>query len=186
IAPWNFPLAILAGMAAAALVTGNPVIMKPSEQSSVMGAKLMEVWEEAGLPAGVVNYLAGIGEEIGPTLVEHPDTAVVAFTGSMAVGLTINAEAAKTPASQDHVKRVIAEMGGKNATVVDADADLDEAVKGVVEGAFGYSGQKCSACSRAIVVAPVYDQFLRRLVEATKSLKLAPAEDPSCNVGPVI
>lgn len=186
IAPWNFPLAILAGMTAAAVVTGNTAIMKPSEQSSVLGAKLQEVWEEAGAPPGVVNYLPGIGEEIGPTLIEHPDVAVVAFTGSQAVGLTINEQAAKTPPQQDHVKRVIAEMGGKNATVIDADADLDEAVKGVVEGAFGYSGQKCSACSRAIVVAPIYDQFVRRLVEATKSLKLAPAEDPSCNVGPVI
>jgi len=186
IAPWNFPLAILTGMTAAAVVTGNTAIMKPSEQSSVLGAKLQEAWEEAGAPAGVVNYLPGIGEEIGPTLVEHPDVAVVAFTGSQAVGLTINEQAARTPPQQDHVKRVIAEMGGKNATVIDADADLDEAVKGVVDGAFGYSGQKCSACSRAIVVAPIYDQFVRRLVEATRSLKIAPAEDPSCNVGPVI
>src|SRR3954447_12694948 len=173
-------------MAAAALVTGNPVVMKPSEQSSVMGAKLMEVWEEAGLPAGVVNFLPGIGEEIGPTLVEHPDVAVVAFTGSMAVGLTINAEASKTLPGQDHVKRVIAEMGGKNATIVDADADLDEAVKGVVEGAFGYQGQKCSACSRAVVLESVYDTFLHRLVEATRSLKVGPADDPGTTVGPVI
>jgi RHH-type proline utilization regulon transcriptional repressor/proline dehydrogenase/delta 1-pyrroline-5-carboxylate dehydrogenase len=144
------------------------------------------VFEEVGLPPGVVNILHGVGEEIGPTLVEHPDTAVVAFTGSMAVGLQINAEAGKTPPNQDHVKRVIAEMGGKNATIVDADADLDEAVKGVYEAAFGYSGQKCSACSRAVVVESVYDQFLNRLVEATKSLKVAPADDPACNVGPVI
>jgi RHH-type proline utilization regulon transcriptional repressor/proline dehydrogenase/delta 1-pyrroline-5-carboxylate dehydrogenase len=186
IAPWNFPLAILAGMTAAALVTGNTVIMKPSEQSSVMGAKLMEVWEQAGLPRGVVNYLPGIGEEIGPTLVEHPDVAVVAFTGSMAVGLSINAEAARTPEGQDHIKRVIAEMGGKNATIIDSDADLDEAVKGVVEGAFGYQGQKCSACSRAIVLAPVYDKFLDRLTEATRSLKVGPADDPATTVGPVI
>jgi RHH-type proline utilization regulon transcriptional repressor/proline dehydrogenase/delta 1-pyrroline-5-carboxylate dehydrogenase len=186
IAPWNFPLAIIGGMTAAAIVSGCTAIMKPSEQSSVMAAKLMEVWEEAGLPPGVVNYLPGIGEEIGPTLVNHPDTAVIAFTGSMQVGLQINAEAGKTPPNQDHVKRVIAEMGGKNATIIDADADLDEAVKGVVDGAFGYSGQKCSACSRALVVASVYDQFLKRLVEATKSLKVAPADDPSCSVGPVI
>jgi RHH-type proline utilization regulon transcriptional repressor/proline dehydrogenase/delta 1-pyrroline-5-carboxylate dehydrogenase len=186
IAPWNFPLAILAGMTAAAVVTGNTAIMKPSEQSSVMGAKLMEVWEAAGLPPGVVNYLPGIGEEIGPTLVESPDVAIVAFTGSQAVGLTINAEAAQTGPDQDHVKRVIAEMGGKNATIVDSDADLDEAVKGVVEGAFGYQGQKCSACSRAIVLAPVYDQFLNRLIEATRSLKVGPADDPATTVGPVI
>jgi RHH-type transcriptional regulator, proline utilization regulon repressor / proline dehydrogenase / delta 1-pyrroline-5-carboxylate dehydrogenase len=186
IAPWNFPLAIIGGMTAAAIVTGCTAIMKPSEQSSVMAAKLMEVFEEVGLPPGVVNYLPGVGEEIGPTLVEHPDTAVVAFTGSMQVGLAINAEAGKTPPNQDHVKRVIAEMGGKNATIVDADADLDEAVKGVAEAAFGYSGQKCSACSRAVVVASVYDQFLTRLVEATRSLKVAAADDPGCAVGPVI
>jgi RHH-type proline utilization regulon transcriptional repressor/proline dehydrogenase/delta 1-pyrroline-5-carboxylate dehydrogenase len=186
IAPWNFPLAIIGGMTAAAVVTGCPAVMKPSEQSSVLAAKLMEVFDEVGLPPGVVNYLPGIGEEIGPTLVNDPDTAVVAFTGSMAVGLQINAEAGKTPPGQDHVKRVIAEMGGKNATIVDADADLDEAVKGVAEGAFGYSGQKCSACSRAVVVESVYDQFLARLVEATRSLKVAPADDPGCAVGPVI
>jgi RHH-type proline utilization regulon transcriptional repressor/proline dehydrogenase/delta 1-pyrroline-5-carboxylate dehydrogenase len=186
IAPWNFPLAIIGGMTAAAIATGCTAIMKPSEQSSVMAAKLMEVFEEVGLPPGVVNYVPGIGEEIGPTLVNHPDTAVIAFTGSMPVGLLINAEAGKTPPNQNHVKRVIAEMGGKNATIIDADADLDEAVKGVVDGAFGYSGQKCSACSRAVVVASVYDQFLNRLVEATKSLKVAPADDPSCSVGPVI
>jgi RHH-type proline utilization regulon transcriptional repressor/proline dehydrogenase/delta 1-pyrroline-5-carboxylate dehydrogenase len=186
IAPWNFPLAIIGGMVGAAIGTGCTVIMKPSEQSSVMAAKLMEVFEEAGVPPGVVNFLPGMGEEIGPTLVNHPDTAVVAFTGSMAVGLTINAEAGKTPPDQDHFKRVIAELGGKNATIVDADADLDEAVKGVYEAAFGYSGQKCSACSRAVVLESVYDQFLTRLVEATKSLKVAPADDPTCNVGPVI
>ncbi|MFO0808461.1 MAG: L-glutamate gamma-semialdehyde dehydrogenase [Gemmataceae bacterium] len=186
IAPWNFPLAILCGMVAAAVVTGCTVVMKPSEQSSVIGAKLMGLFEEVGLPKGVVNYLPGDGEEIGPVLVGHPDTAVVAFTGSVPVGLAINEAAAKTPAAQDHVKRVIAEMGGKNATIVDADADLDEAVKGVYEAAFGYSGQKCSACSRAIVLAPVYDKFLERLVEATKSLAIAPADDPGCAVGPVI
>ena len=186
IAPWNFPLAILAGMTAAAIVTGNTAIMKPSEQSSVIGSQLMEVFEQAGAPAGVVNYLPGVGEEIGPTLVEHPDVAVVAFTGSQAVGLWINEHAAKTPPNQDHVKRVIAEMGGKNATIVDADADLDEAVKGVYEAAFGYSGQKCSACSRALVHASIYDKFLDRLIQATKALTIAPADDPACSIGPVI
>ena len=120
IAPWNFPLAILAGMATAALVTGNTVVMKPAEQSAVIAAKLMEVFHEAGLPPGVVNYLPGVGEEIGPTLVGHPDVAMIAFTGSPASGLAINETAAKTPPSQDHVKRVIAEMGGKNAIIVDA------------------------------------------------------------------
>jgi RHH-type proline utilization regulon transcriptional repressor/proline dehydrogenase/delta 1-pyrroline-5-carboxylate dehydrogenase len=187
IAPWNFPLAILCGMVVAGVVTGNTVIMKPAEQSVVIAAKFMEVIEAAGLPPGVVSYLPGVGEEIGPELVNHPDVALIAFTGSLGVGLSINHAAAHTPiATQHHVKRVIAEMGGKNAIIVDADADLDEAVKGVVDSAFGYQGQKCSACSRAIVLEPVYDTFLARLVEATKSLTLAPAELPGCSVGPVI
>jgi RHH-type proline utilization regulon transcriptional repressor/proline dehydrogenase/delta 1-pyrroline-5-carboxylate dehydrogenase len=186
ISPWNFPLAILCGMTAAAVVTGNTAVMKPAEQSSVLGAKLMEVFQEAGLPPGVVNYLPGIGEEVGPLLVGHPDVALIAFTGSKGVGLHINRQAAETPPGQDHVKRVLAEMGGKNAVIVDEDADLDEAVHGVVASAFGYQGQKCSACSRAIVLEPIHDVFLARLVEATRGLKIAPAEDPGCAVGPVI
>ncbi len=186
IAPWNFPLAILAGMTAAALVTGNTVVMKPAEQSSVIGAKLMEIFREVGLPDGVACYLPGIGEEIGPTLVNHRDVSLIAFTGSRHVGLTINRQAAEMPAGQQHVKRVIAEMGGKNAIIVDDDADLDEAVHGVVWSAFGYAGQKCSACSRVIVPEPLYDNFVKRLVEATRSLKVAPAEDPGCSLGPVI
>jgi RHH-type proline utilization regulon transcriptional repressor/proline dehydrogenase/delta 1-pyrroline-5-carboxylate dehydrogenase len=186
IAPWNFPLAILCGMSAAALVTGNTVVMKPAEQSSVIGAKLMEVFQEIGLPPGVANYLPGIGEEIGSTLTNHPDVAMIAFTGSRGVGLLINREAAATPPGQDHVKRVLAEMGGKNASIVDEDADLDEAVHGVTASAFGYQGQKCSACSRVIVLDALHDVFLSRLVEATRSLKIAPAEDPGCSVGPLI
>jgi RHH-type transcriptional regulator, proline utilization regulon repressor / proline dehydrogenase / delta 1-pyrroline-5-carboxylate dehydrogenase len=186
IAPWNFPLAILCGMTTAALVTGNTVVMKPAEQSSVVGAKLMEVFQETGLPAGVLNCLFGVGEEIGPTLVNHPDVAMIAFTGSKGVGLAINHQAAETPPGQDHVKRVLAEMGGKNAIVIDEDADLDEAVHGVVASAFGYQGQKCSACSRCIVLEPLYESFLARLIEATRSLKIAPAEDPGCFVGPLI
>jgi RHH-type transcriptional regulator, proline utilization regulon repressor / proline dehydrogenase / delta 1-pyrroline-5-carboxylate dehydrogenase len=186
IAPWNFPLAILTGMATAALVTGNTIILKPAEPSAVIAAKLMEVFQEAGVPKGVANYLPGVGREIGPTLVGHPDVAMIAFTGSLGVGLWINEQASKTAPGQDHVKRVIAEMGGKNAVIVDADADLDEAVKGVVDSAFGYQGQKCSAGSRAVVLEPVYEAFLARLIEATKSLKVAPAEDPGCSVGPVI
>src|SRR5262249_43375453 len=138
IAPWNFPLAILCGMATAALVTGNTVIMKPAEQSSVVAAKLMEVFQEVGLPPGVLSYLPGVGEEIGPILVGSPDVALIAFTGSLQVGLLINRQAADTPTGQTHVKRVIAEMGGKNAVIVDDDADMDEAVVGVVESAFGY------------------------------------------------
>ena len=186
VAPWNFPLAILAGMTTAALVTGNTVIMKPAEQSAVIGAKLMEVFREVGLPEGVVNYLPGIGEEIGPTLVNHRDVSLIAFTGSRQVGLLINRQAAEMSLGQQHVKRVIAEMGGKNAIIVDDDADLDEAVHGVVWSAFGYAGQKCSACSRVIVLEALYDAFMNRVVEATRSLKLAPAEDPGCSLGPVI
>ncbi len=187
IAPWNFPLAILTGMTVAGLATGNTVVMKPAEQSSVVGAKLMEIFEEARLPAGVVNFLPGQGEVAGARLVEHPDVALIAFTGSRNVGLAINRRAAEASASgMKQVKRVIVEMGGKNAIIVDDDADLDEAVAGVVKSAFGYQGQKCSACSRAIVLDAVYDQFVARLVEATRSLKVGPAEDPSARVGPVI
>ncbi len=186
IAPWNFPLAILCGMAAAALVSGNPTILKPAEQSAVVGAKLMEVWQEAGVPAGVIHYLPGVGEDIGPVLVDHPDVALIAFTGSVNVGLSINKQAAEMRPGQDHVKRVIAEMGGKNAIIVDDDADLDEAVHGVVWSAFGYAGQKCSACSRVIVPEGLHDAFLTRLVEATRSLRVLPADDPGCGVPPVI
>ncbi|HJZ89408.1 MAG TPA: L-glutamate gamma-semialdehyde dehydrogenase [Gemmataceae bacterium] len=186
IAPWNFPLAILTGMTSAALVTGNTIILKPAEPSAVIGAKLMEVLQEAGIPKGVANYVPGVGREIGPMFVGHPDVAMIAFTGSLGVGLWINETAAKTPPGQDHVKRVIAEMGGKNAVVVDADADLDEAVKGVADSAFGYQGQKCSAGSRAIVLEPVYDAFLARLIETTKSLVVGPAESPGSTIGPVI
>jgi RHH-type proline utilization regulon transcriptional repressor/proline dehydrogenase/delta 1-pyrroline-5-carboxylate dehydrogenase len=186
IAPWNFPLAILCGMTTAALVTGNTAIMKPAEQSSVIAAKLMEIYEEAGLPPGVVNYLPGVGEEIGPTLAEHPDVALVAFTGSRGVGMLLNRQTAVLAPGQSHIKRLIAELGGKNAIIIDDDADLDEAVNGVVASAFGYSGQKCSACSRVIVMDSLHDVFLDRLVEATKSLKIGPAEDPSCKIGPVI
>jgi RHH-type proline utilization regulon transcriptional repressor/proline dehydrogenase/delta 1-pyrroline-5-carboxylate dehydrogenase len=186
IAPWNFPLAILCGMTVAAVVTGNTAIMKPAEQSGIVGAKLMECLIEAGLPPGVVNFLPGIGEEIGPLLTTHPDVALIAFTGSLPVALAINEAAAKTPGGQNLVKKVIAEMGGKNAVIVDSDADLDEAVKGVVDSAFGYAGQKCSAGSRAIVVGSMYETFLKRVIEATKSLAVKAADDPGCSLGPVI
>ena len=186
IPPWNFPLAIPCGMSTAAIVTGNTVVLKPAEQSSVVAAKLMEIFEEVGLPPGVANYLPGVGEEVGPTLVQHPDVALIAFTGSRAVGLLINRQAAETPPSQDQVKRALAEMGGKNAIIVDEDADLDEAVHGVAISAFGYQGQKCSACSRVIVLEAIHDAFLVRLVEATRSLRLGPAEGPGFTVGPLI
>ncbi len=186
IAPWNFPLAILTGMTTAAMVTGNAVVMKPAEQSPIVGSKLMEIFEEVGLPDGVLNYVPGTGEAAGAALVDHRDTSVIAFTGSRAVGLAINRRAAEISTSLPYVKHVIAEMGGKNAIIVDDDADLDEAVVGVMRSAFGYQGQKCSACSRAIVLASVYDTFLERLVAAARSLKVGPAEDPATSVGPVI
>jgi len=186
IAPWNFPLAILCGMSAAALAVGNTVIMKPAEQSSIIAAKLQDILEEAGFPKGVVNYLPGVGEEIGPTLVDDPRVDLIAFTGSRGVGLALNKQASVVHQGQDHIKRIIVELGGKNAVIVDDDADLDEAVAGVVASAFGYQGQKCSACSRAIVLESIHDQFLSRLVEATRSLKIGPAEDPGSRVGPVI
>jgi len=186
IAPWNFPLAILCGMTTAALVTGNTVVMKPAEQSAVIGAKLMEIFQEAGLPPGVVAYLPGIGEEVGPALTNHPDVALIAFTGSRGVGLMLNRQAAEVTPEQDHIKRVLAEMGGKNAIIIDDDADMDEAVHGTAASAFGYAGQKCSACSRVIVPESLHDAFVARLIEATRSLKVAPAEDPGCTVGPVI
>jgi RHH-type proline utilization regulon transcriptional repressor/proline dehydrogenase/delta 1-pyrroline-5-carboxylate dehydrogenase len=173
-------------MTAAALVAVNTVIMKPAELSSVVGAKFMEVILAAGLPDGVVNFLPGIGEEIGPILVGSPDVDVIAFTGSRQVGLTINEQASSSHGSQASVKHVIAEMGGKNAIIVDSDADLDEAVVGVIQSSFGYAGQKCSACSRVIVLADAYEEFLARLTEATRSLKVGPAEHPSTDVGPVI
>jgi RHH-type proline utilization regulon transcriptional repressor/proline dehydrogenase/delta 1-pyrroline-5-carboxylate dehydrogenase len=144
------------------------------------------VLHEAGLPPGVLNYLPGLGEEVGQALVNDPDVALVAFTGSRDVGLLINRQAAEVKPSQNHLKRVIAEMGGKNAIVIDDDADLDEAVVGVIHSAFGYSGQKCSACSRVIVLARIYDAFLARLVEAARAVKVGPADDPETEVGPVI
>ncbi|HUG69089.1 MAG TPA: L-glutamate gamma-semialdehyde dehydrogenase, partial [Pirellulaceae bacterium] len=187
IAPWNFPLAILTGMTTAALATGNTVVMKPAEQSPVVAARFMEILQEAGLPAGVANFLPGKGEVAGAALVDHPDVALIVFTGSREVGLAINRRAAEVSAAGiGHVKRVIAEMGGKNAIIVDSDADLDEAVLGTARSAFGFQGQKCSACSRVIVLADVYDAFLGRLVEATRSLEVGPAEYPSTSVGPVI
>jgi RHH-type proline utilization regulon transcriptional repressor/proline dehydrogenase/delta 1-pyrroline-5-carboxylate dehydrogenase len=186
IAPWNFPLAIILGMTTASLVTGNTAIMKPAEQSPIIAAKLMEIFEEAGFPPGVVNFLSGVGEEVGPVLANHPDVAVVAFTGSKTVGLLLGEQASHAQPGQTHVKRVITEMGGKNAIIVDDDADLDEAVHGVVASAFGYAGQKCSACSRVIVLESVYDTFVSRLVEATASLKVGPAEDPGTSVPAVI
>ncbi|MFB6372893.1 MAG: aldehyde dehydrogenase family protein, partial [Bradymonadaceae bacterium] len=175
------------GMTMAAAVTGNTVIVKPAEQSPVIAAKLMEIVREVGFPPGVINFLPGLGEEVGAKLVESDYIHVIAFTGSMSVGLDIIREAADTsPREQEEVKQIVCEMGGKNAIIVDGDADLDEAVQGVLESAFGYSGQKCSACSRAIVLDACYEEFKERLVEATRSLIIGPPDEPDSFVGPVI
>jgi RHH-type proline utilization regulon transcriptional repressor/proline dehydrogenase/delta 1-pyrroline-5-carboxylate dehydrogenase len=186
IAPWNFPLAILTGMVTAAAVTGNTVIMKPAEQSSIIGYELMRMMADVGFPKGVINYLPGYGEEIGEHLVNHKDVSLIAFTGSRDVGLHILKQAAVVHPGQMHIKRVIAELGGKNAIIVDSDADLDEAVQGVVYSAFGFQGQKCSACSRAIVLEPLYERFLERLLEAARSFHVGAADDPRSYVGPVV
>jgi RHH-type proline utilization regulon transcriptional repressor/proline dehydrogenase/delta 1-pyrroline-5-carboxylate dehydrogenase len=185
IPPWNFPLAIPTGMVSAALVTGNAVLFKPSERTPMMGYHLASIFKEAGLPRGVLQFLPG-GPDLGRALVRHPDVQIIAFTGSRSVGLTIMADAAQVPAGSTHVKRVIAEMGGKNAIIVDDSADLDEAVTGVITSFTGFQGQKCSACSRAIVLGPVYDTFLQRLADAVMSLRIGPAQDPASQVGPVI
>lgn len=186
IAPWNFPLAILAGMVAAAAVTGNTVVMKPAEQTPVIGTWLMRAIKEAGFPAGVVNLVHGYGEEIGDTLTGSPIPAMIAFTGSKPVGLHILKQAAVVHPGQKHIKKVISELGGKNAIIIDSDADLDEALGGVLYSAFGFSGQKCSAASRVIVVDEIYERFMSRLLEAAKTIKTQPARDADTFVGPVI
>jgi len=186
ISPWNFPIAIATGMAVAALVAGNCTLLKPAEVSSVIAAKIAEILVEAGIPKGVFQYVPSKGSTVGAHMVKHPDVHLIAFTGSQEVGCRIYADAATVQPGQKHLKRVIAEMGGKNAIIVDESADLDQAVAGVVQSAFGYSGQKCSACSRVIVLEPVYDAFIGRLVEATRSLNIGVAEAPSTQVGPVV
>ncbi|HET6466076.1 MAG TPA: L-glutamate gamma-semialdehyde dehydrogenase [Nitrospiria bacterium] len=186
IAPWNFPLAIPAGMVSAALAAGNAVLFKPSELSPVMGYHLVQAFTEAGLPDGVLAYLPGRGEIVGDYLVRHPAIGFVTFTGSREVGLGIIERAARLSSGQRQVKRVVAEMGGKNAIIVDETADLDLAVPGVVQSAVGFQGQKCSACSRAIVLESIYDTFVHRLAGALKSLRIGPPEDPATELGPVI
>ena len=185
IPPWNFPFAIMAGMTAASIVTGNTVILKPSSDSPTIAAKFVEVLEEAGIPGGVVNFCPGSGATFGNAIVEHPKTRFIAFTGSKAVGLDIHERAAHTQPGQIWIKRTILGMGGKDSILVCADADLDAAVDGVVASAFGFSGQKCSACSRAIVEAPLYDIFVERVREKVAALKVG---DPvsNMNLGPVI
>jgi RHH-type proline utilization regulon transcriptional repressor/proline dehydrogenase/delta 1-pyrroline-5-carboxylate dehydrogenase len=186
IAPWNFPIAILCGMASAGVVTGNAVIMKPSEQSIVCGAMLMQVFEEAGVPPGVLNFLSGHGSVIGAHLVDHKDVDLIAFTGSREVGLKIWESAGITRPGQRELKRVICEMGGKNAMIVDADADLDETIMYSIYSAFGFQGQKCSALSRLILLEENYDRVMERLIPAAASLRIGNPEQPGIMVGPVI
>ena len=186
IAPWNFPLAILTGMVAAALVTGNTVVLKSAEQSSITGWQLMKLLIEAGVPEGVAHFIPGRGEEVGAHLVDHPRVSMIAFTGSKEVGLKILESCGRVRSGQVHVKKAIVEMGGKNAIIVDNDADLDEAVQGLLYSAFGFQGQKCSACSRVVVLEEIYDRFLDRLVEATRSLKQGSVENPDFYLGAVI
>lgn len=186
IAPWNFPLAILAGMVAGAVVTGNTVVMKPAEQTSITAYYLMKAFIEAKTPPGVVNMLTGLGEVVGEYLVTHPLTSMICFTGSKEVGLNILKKAAVVHPGQRHIKRCMTELGGKNAIIIDSDADLDEAVVGVLYSAFGFQGQKCSACSRVIVLEEVYDRFTNRLIESTRSIDVGSSEDPHMFMGPVI
>jgi RHH-type proline utilization regulon transcriptional repressor/proline dehydrogenase/delta 1-pyrroline-5-carboxylate dehydrogenase len=185
IAPWNFPLAISLGMASAAIVTGNPVIFKPSNITGIIGHHLVELFREAGLPEGVFNFVPGRGSVMGDFLVDHPDVSLIAFTGSMEVGLRIVDRAAKVHPGQPNVKKIISEMGGKNAIIIDDDADLDEAVPHVLYSAFGFQGQKCSACSRVIVLDAVYDRFVDRLVKAAEAYQVGPSEDPTYSMGAV-
>ena len=185
ISPWNFPLAILLGMTAAAIVAGNTVIIKPANTAAVVGAKVFSLIEKAGFPAGVVNYLPGSGSDVGEYLVKHPRTRFVNFTGSMAVGLRINEQAAVTQPGQIWIKRVVAEMGGKDCIIVDETADLEAAAAGIVQSAFGFQGQKCSACSRAIIVDSVYDEVLRLVVDRTEKLTVGEAAE-NCPAGAVI
>jgi 1-pyrroline-5-carboxylate dehydrogenase len=186
IAPWNFPLAILCGMTVAALVTGNTVVMKPAAESPTIAWMLFQALEQAGLPPGVANFVTGDGSKVGARLVQHPRTRFISFTGSKEVGLWITEEAAKRAEGQPWIKRVVTEMGGKDAILVDRTADLEAAAKGIVAAAFGYQGQKCSACSRAVVEAPVYDEVLRRVVALAREIRMGDPEEPATPFGPVI
>lgn len=186
IAPWNFPFAISTGMTAANLVAGNPVIYKPAEQTSAIGQQMYDILIEAGVPKEVLHFLPGDGAEVGARLVAHPDVSMITFTGSKEVGLKIVAQTGKLEQGQDHLKKCVIEMGGKNATIVDSDADLDEAVPGTVFAAFGFQGQKCSATSRVIVVGSAYDAFVKRLAEVVEGLRVGGAHDPMFDANAVI
>jgi len=185
ISPWNFPLAIMAGTTVAAIVSGNTVLLKPASTTPVVAAKFVEVMEEAGLPKGVLNFVPGNGSEVGDYLVDHKDTRFISFTGSRDVGLRIFDRSSKVNPGQVWMKRLIAEMGGKDTIVVDSEADLELAAQSIVAGAFGFSGQKCSACSRAVIVEDVYDQVLNRVVELTKELTVGDPTEQGTFMGPV-
>ncbi|MFN2433588.1 MAG: aldehyde dehydrogenase family protein, partial [Gemmatimonadota bacterium] len=186
IPPWNFPLAILAGMSSAPLVAGNTICLKPAGESATIGYQFVRLMHEAGLPTETLNFLTGAGSVVGNALVVHPRTRFISFTGSKEVGLQINELAARTAPGQRWIKRVVAEMGGKDAMVIDRDVDLEAAAEAVRAAAFGFQGQKCSACSRAIVHADVYDEFLEKLVDRTRAMRLGPARDPETQMGAVV
>ena len=186
IPPWNFPSAILIGMTVGPVAVGNTVVLKPASDSPVIAAKVMELARESGFPAGVINFVPGSGSEVGEELTKSPRTRFINFTGSRDVGLHIIEEAAKHREDQIWIKRVSAEMGGKDATIIDSEADLDAAADQVATAAFGFQGQKCSACSRAIVDEKVYDEFLEKLIAHTKKISVGTTEDPANFMGPVI
>lgn len=186
IAPWNFPNAIFCGMTSAAFVAGNTVVTKPASHAVATGYRVFEILEEAGAPPGTINFLTGPGSEVGDALVDHPLTRFIAFTGSKEVGIRIYERAARIREGQKWLKRVIAEMGGKDAIIVDGDSDLEEAVRGVLVSAFGYQGQKCSACSRAIVTGDVYTEFVNRLRDGVSRITIGDPADPNNTLGPVI
>lgn len=184
--PWNFALAILVGMTSAAVVTGNTVVLKPSSDSPAIGWKFFQLMREVGLPPGVINYVAGSGGSVGDVMVAHPKTRFISFTGSKEVGIHINELAAKVQPGQIWLKRVVAEMGGKDSIVIDSETDIDAAAQATVASAFGFQGQKCSAASRAIVVESIYDTFVQRVAEKTKALTVGMPDDPSNYMGPVV
>ena len=186
IPPWNFPMAIMAGLVVASLVTGNTVVLKPAADSPTIAAKFLDILHEAGVPKEAVQFLTGSGSVIGDVLVQHPKTRYIGFTGSKEVGLRISELAGRAAPGQIWIKRTVLEMGGKDGIVVDEEADIDAAVEGTAAAAFGYQGQKCSACSRVIVSEKIYDSFLSKLVERTKKIKVGPSDDPNNYMGPVI
>jgi 1-pyrroline-5-carboxylate dehydrogenase len=186
IPPWNFPMAIMAGLVVSSLVTGNTVVLKPASDSPTIAAKFVDILFEAGFPREALQFVTGSGAAVGDTIVQHAKTRYISFTGSKEVGLRISELAAKPSPGQIWIKRTVLEMGGKDGIVVDEEADIDAAVEGTVQAAFGYQGQKCSACSRVIVSEKVYDTFLNKLVERTKKIKVGPSDDPNNYMGPVI